>query len=124
MQATVAAIVLSMTGMPTEAAARHSGHCSWPRMSWVDPGEWRNAALSIGAMPDFPMALTGVPTEELQQLLRLVHRSEVALPITPASLAFVGLLHRAAELMQSLRGLDEVDTRAVLVAVLAERMRS
>jgi hypothetical protein len=73
-------------------------------------------------MTDLPMALTGVPTEELKQLLRLVHRKEIALPVTPASLAFVGLQHRAAEIMQSLRGLDEPGTRAVLVAVLAERM--
>jgi hypothetical protein len=93
-------------------------------VSWVDPGEGRNAALSIAAMPGFPMALTGVPTEELKQLLRLVHRGEIAMPITPVSLAFVGLQHRAAELMQSLRGLDDAGTRAVLVAVLAERMRS
>lgn len=75
-------------------------------------------------MTDFPIALTGVPTEELKQLLRLVHRSEIGFPITPANLAFVGLQHRAAELMQSLRGLDEPGARAVLVAVLAERMRS
>lgn len=70
------------------------------------------------------MALTGVPTDELKQLLRRVHRSEIAIPITPAGLAFVGLQHRAAELMQSLRGLDELGARAVLVAVLAERRQS
>jgi hypothetical protein len=75
-------------------------------------------------MTKLPMALTGVPTQELKQLLRLVHRNELALPITPAALAFAGFQHRVEELMQSLRGLDEAGTRAVLVAVLAERMRS
>ncbi|MFV8753521.1 hypothetical protein ACNOYE_23460 [Nannocystaceae bacterium ST9] len=87
-------------------------------------GERRNAALSIAAMPDLPMALTGVPTEELKQLLRRVHRNEIAIPITPANLAFVGLQHRAGEIMQSLRGLDEPGARAVLVAVLAERRQA
>jgi len=75
-------------------------------------------------MPDLPMALTGVPTDELKQLLRRVHHNEIAIPVTPAGLAFVGLQHRAAEIMQSLRGLDEPGARAVLVAVLAERMQT
>ncbi len=76
------------------------------------------------AMPDLPMALTGVPTHELEQLLRLVHHQKIELPITPVSLAFAGLQHRSAEIMQSLRGLDEKGARAVLVAVLAERKQA
>jgi hypothetical protein len=73
-------------------------------------------------MSDFPMALTGVPTDELKLLLRYVHRSEVSFPITPVELARVGLQHRSAELMQSLRILDQAGARAVLVAVIAERL--
>jgi hypothetical protein len=72
-------------------------------------------------MPQLQMALTGVPTHELEQLLRYVYRREVELPLTPVTLARVGLQHRSEELMQSLRGLDEPGARAVLVAVIAER---
>ncbi|MFO7561196.1 MAG: hypothetical protein R6X02_01030 [Enhygromyxa sp.] len=73
-------------------------------------------------MPELPMALTGVPTHELRTLLRLVHRREVEIPITPVALARVGLQHRSEEFMQSLRGLDEAGVRAVLIAVTAERI--
>lgn len=92
----------------------------------VAPLVWRAGSPSAidRAMPDLPMALTGVPTHELEQLLRLVHHQKIEIPITPVSLAFAGLQHRAAELMQSLRGLDEKGARAVLVAVLAERKQA
>lgn len=73
-------------------------------------------------MSNFPMALTGVPTDELEQLLRYVHRGQISTPLDPAAVALVGLQQRSEELMQSLRGLDEAGVRAVLVAVLAERM--
>lgn len=72
-------------------------------------------------MPQLPMALTGVPTEDLERLLRLLHRGQVEAPLSPAAIACVGLQHRSEELLQSLRGLDEAGVRAVLVAVLAER---
>lgn len=72
-------------------------------------------------MPYVPMALTGVPTPELEQMLALVHRGQLDLPLTPVGVACVGLQHRSEELMQTLRGLDEPGVRAVLVAVLAER---
>lgn len=73
-------------------------------------------------MPQVPMALTGVPTNEIEQLLRFVYRHEIETPITPVGLARVGLQHRSEELMQTLRGLDEAGVRAVLVAVAAERI--
>ena len=72
-------------------------------------------------MSQLPMALTGVPTRELEQLLRHQYRGELESPVTVAGLARVGLQHRSEELMQSLRGLDEAGVRAVLVAVIAER---
>ena len=68
------------------------------------------------------MALTGVPTLELKQLLALLHRQQIDAPLSPAGIACIGLQHRSEEIMQSLRGLDEAGVRAVLVAVLAERM--
>jgi hypothetical protein len=72
-------------------------------------------------MSQVSMALTGVPTEDLELLLRLIHRNHVTPPITPVTLALVGLQHRSEEIMQSLRGLDEAGVRAVLIAVMAER---
>lgn len=73
-------------------------------------------------MPELPMALTGVPTDDLRKLLRHVHRGEIEVPITPVGLSLVGLQHRTELFMQSLRGLDESGVRAVLVAVTAERI--
>jgi hypothetical protein len=73
-------------------------------------------------MSQVPTALTGVPTDDLKFLLRLVHREDIAVPITPAELARVGLQHRSEEFMQSLRGLEEPGVRAVLIAVAAERI--
>lgn len=73
-------------------------------------------------MAQIPMALTGVPTEELKTLLRLVYRTEIEIPITPVGLARVGLQHRSEEFMQSLRGLAEPGVRALLIAVTAERL--
>lgn len=68
------------------------------------------------------MALTRVPTEQLKQLLRCVYREQIACPITPAQLAPLGFQEDSEWLMGSLRGLDAAATRAVLVAVLAERI--
>ena len=73
-------------------------------------------------MPQPPMALTGVPTDDLKALLRFVYRGEVTLPITVSELARVGLQHRAEEFMGTLRGLDEPGVRTVLIAVTAERI--
>jgi hypothetical protein len=73
-------------------------------------------------MPQIPMALTGVTTDEIRTLLRSLHRREIEAPITPIALTRVGLQHRCEEFMQSLRGLDDAGVRAVLVAVAAERI--
>lgn len=69
----------------------------------------------------FATGLTKVPTEDLEKALRVLHRGQLRCPVTVAELTRVGLQHRAAELMNVLRGLDEAGVRAVLVAVLAER---
>ncbi len=67
------------------------------------------------------LGLKDVPTDELEKLLRAVHRKGLSLPLLPAELACVGLQHRVEDLMAVLRGLDERGVRAVLVAVIAER---
>jgi hypothetical protein len=66
--------------------------------------------------------LTDVPTDDLKRALGAVHRGDLACPITPDTLACVGLQARSAHLLDVLRGLDERAVRAVLVAVIAERL--
>ena len=66
--------------------------------------------------------LTEVPTDDLKRALRAVHRGDLPCPITADTLACVGLQDRSPPLMETLRGLDETAVRAVLVAVIAERL--
>lgn len=67
------------------------------------------------------LGLRGVPTEELENLLRLVYRKEVSCPLSPAELARIGLQHRQEYLLHAFRGLDDHAAQKLLVAVLAER---
>jgi hypothetical protein len=67
--------------------------------------------------------LTRVHTEALKRALSALHRGEVSCPLTVAELARVGLQHCAEDLLETLRDLDEKAVRAVLVAVLAERLQ-
>lgn len=68
--------------------------------------------------------LVAVGTEQLRTLLRAVHRRETLIPVTPGSLAALGLQDWSEALLGSLRGLDEAGVRAVLICVLAERQQS
>jgi hypothetical protein len=65
--------------------------------------------------------LTRVATEDLKRLLRHLYRQEITCPLTAGELARVGLQDRSEPLLDLLRGLDHAATRAVVVAVLAER---
>ena len=67
------------------------------------------------------LGLTGVPTHLLEKALRAHHRGELSAPVTINALAAVGLQDAGAELLGTLRSLDDQGVRAVLVAVLAER---
>ena len=69
-----------------------------------------------------PLGLVSVPTASLENLLRAVHRKVVSCPLSPGELAMIRLQDFSAELLNQLRGLDEPAVRAVLVAVLAERI--
>ena len=66
--------------------------------------------------------LKPVKSEDLQAILRFVHRGELPCPIDRVGLAIVGLLRLGDEL-ELLAGLDAKAVQAVLVAVLAERRR-
>ena len=48
----------------------------------------------------------------------------LALPLTAHSIACVGFQFRHQELMSAMRGLDEAGIRAVLVCVIAERIKA
>jgi len=66
--------------------------------------------------------LTEVRTDDLKKLLGLVHRGEVIFPMDAPELARIGLQHCAIEMLATLRGLDERAVKAVVVAVIAERL--
>lgn len=68
------------------------------------------------------LGLKAVRTQDLEQILRLVHKGELACPIDQTGLAIAGLL-RLGDDLGHLRGLDERAVKAVLIAVLAERRR-
>lgn len=70
----------------------------------------------------FGRGLSEVPTEDLEALLRAVHRGRLEFPLRRQGLLLLGM-NRLAEHASLLQGLDERGLRAVLVAVLAERRR-
>lgn len=65
--------------------------------------------------------LVDVPTEQLTALFRALSRGELNCPLTAWEIARHGLQSWQAELLDGLRALPADATRAVLVAVLAER---
>ncbi len=69
-----------------------------------------------------PLGLTQVPTEDLKTLLHYLHQGEINCPVTPSELARIGLQDRAEAILSTVRGLDASALRAVLVAVIAERL--
>ncbi len=68
--------------------------------------------------------LTSLTTEHLKTLLKYLHDGTLELPLTAHSIAAAGFQFRHHELMGALRGLDSAAVRAVLVCVIAERMKS
>ncbi len=67
------------------------------------------------------VGLVDVPSDRLRTLLRAVYREETTVPVTPASIAALGLQDWQGSVLGHLRGLDAKAIHAVLVAVLAER---
>ena len=67
-------------------------------------------------------ALTSVPTDDLKKALGLLHRGELVCPLTPLELTRNGLQNHLDAMLGHLRGLDTAGVRAVLTAVLAERL--
>jgi hypothetical protein len=70
------------------------------------------------------LGLVRVSTEQLQTMLRGVHRGTLECPLAPASLAGHGLQDVSNEILAHMRNLDRAAVHAVLVAVLAERMNA
>lgn len=68
------------------------------------------------------IALLDVPDQDLEDLLRAVHRGQLEFPLTRDALMAWGK-NRLADGADLLVGLDERGLRAVLAAVLAERRR-
>lgn len=68
------------------------------------------------------IGLKDVETEALKRLLSAVHKEMVYYPLDISELTRLGLQYCAQEIISGVRGLDGAGVRAVLVAVLAERM--
>lgn len=66
--------------------------------------------------------LVQVPTDDLKKLLALLHRGELTCPLTPVEVTRCGLQAHIDPLLDQLRGLDANGVRAVLTAVLSERL--
>ena len=66
--------------------------------------------------------LTAVPTDELEALLRALHRGHLTFPLKCSEVMTLGL-NGVGGSFDALRGLDERGASAVVVAVLAERRR-
>ncbi len=73
-------------------------------------------------MFDAAAGLTDVTTDDLKKLLRVVHRDQIRCPLTVDELARCGLQHCAEHLLAACRGLDSNGVRAVVIAVVAERL--
>ena len=67
--------------------------------------------------------LTEFTREELKKLLQLVYRDQVEFPLTAQRIACIGFQHKHNALINALRGLDIEGATAVLVCVLAERLK-
>ena len=67
--------------------------------------------------------LTSLTTEQLKKLLKYLHDGTLETPLNAHRIACVGFQFRHSELMSALRGLNEAAIRAVLVCVIAERMK-
>ncbi|MEZ4452015.1 MAG: hypothetical protein R3B09_21305 [Nannocystaceae bacterium] len=70
------------------------------------------------------LALRQVPTDALKTLLRHVHHGTIELPLAPVPLVAIGLQDQVERLLGAMRGLESAAVRAVLVAVLAERLEA
>lgn len=68
------------------------------------------------------LGLRDVSTAQLKTLLRYLHQGELICPLTPAEFARIGLQEQTNACLGILRGLDATAVRAVLTAVLMERL--
>ena len=67
--------------------------------------------------------LTDFTTEELKKLLQLVYRDQVEFPLNAQRIACIGFQYKHQSLINALRGLEKEAVTAVLVCVLAERLK-
>jgi hypothetical protein len=56
--------------------------------------------------------------------LRHLHRGDLRCPLSPAELARFGLQHNAGTILGHLRGHEASAVRAIVVAVIAERLEA
>ena len=70
-----------------------------------------------------PQGLTKLRTDELKKLLSLIYKEEVETPLSAKRIACIGFQYKQEELMNAFRDLNAYAIQAVLIAVLAERLK-
>ena len=68
------------------------------------------------------MGLVGIRLKVLKALLAAVHSEQLPCPLSPDALACQGFQDLSEQILASLRGLEQEAVRAILVAVIAERL--
>lgn len=68
------------------------------------------------------LGLTSVPLDVLKKALSLLHQGILEAPVGAAGLATAGFQDFQEPFLSTLRGLDRAGVKAVLVAVIAERL--
>ncbi len=68
------------------------------------------------------MGFVGIRLEQLKALLAAVHSEQLPCPLSPDALACQGFQDVSEQILASLRSLEQNAVRAVLVAVIAERL--
>ena len=71
-----------------------------------------------------PLGLTALSTTELKKLLGHCYRNELAFPITVQSIACIGFQYKQGPILNTLRRLDKESVCALLVCVIAERIKT
>ena len=67
--------------------------------------------------------LTEFRTDELKKLLQLIYRDQVEFPLNAQRIACIGFQYKHQALINALRGLNKEAATAVVVCVLAERLK-
>ncbi len=70
-----------------------------------------------------PPGLTNFTTDELKKLLKLIYQGKIDFPLNAQRIACAGFQYKHQSLINALRDLDSKSAQAVVICVLAERLK-